>query len=199
MKINFKLIILSILFSSVLVGCVNDGDTEIPRVDPAPLYKESFETNFTSWVKYSKTGSQVWSLETKYGNPAECAKITGFSGGTNNDNIDWLISPAQNLSTLNNAKLSFDNAYKFNGPPIEVYISNNYSGTGNPEVSGVTWTKITGAILSLGEYKWTGSGSLNITNFTGVGNETVYIAFKYTSTSSEGSTWEIDNIKIATE
>ena len=112
----------------------------------------------------------------------------------NNANIDWLISPAQDFSAISSAKLDFDNAYKFTGAPIEVYVSNNYSGTGDPEVAGVTWTKINGAVLSPGDYTYVNSDPLDISAFTGTGNAAVYIAFKYTSTSSEASTWELDNI-----
>jgi hypothetical protein len=199
MKNIFKFIFISALFSSVLVGCVSDDDTAIPYLSPPPLpsiYNESFTATFPDWVKYSKTGSQIWTLDTQYGNPGSCAKMSGFSGGVNNENVDWLISPAQDFSAINSAKLDFDNAYKFAGAPIEVYVSNNYSGAGNPEVAGVTWTKINGAVLSTGNYVWTNSGALNITAFTGVGNETVYIAFKYTSSASDGSTWELDNINV---
>lgn len=199
MKTIFKLIFLSAFFSSVLVSCVTDDDTSIPYLDPPPLpsiYNESFDTNFPNWVKYTKTGSQTWQLDTQYGNPGSCAKMSGYSGGTNNENVDWLISPAQDFSAISSAKLDFDNAYKFTGAPIEVYVSNNYSGTGNPEIAGVTWTKINGAILSPGNYTYVNSEPLNISAFTGAGNSTVYIAFKYTSSSSDGSTWELDNINV---
>lgn len=199
MKNIYKFILFSALFSGVLTGCVSDDDTDIPYLDPPPLpsiFNESFETNFSSWITYSKTGSQTWQLDTQYGNPGSCAKISGYSGGTNNANEDWLISPAQNFSAISSAKLDFDNAYKFTGAPIEVYVSNNYSGSGNPEAAGVSWTKINGAILSPGNFTYVNSGPLDISAFTGAGNETVYIAFKYKSTSSDGSTWELDNINV---
>lgn len=164
-----------------------------PRL--VPLFEETFTSNFPIWTKYSAVGAQVWTLDTQFGNPGSCAKMSGFSSG-NLANEDWLISPAQNLASTTTAFLSFDNAYKFAGNPIQVYLSNNYSGTGNPNVAGVTWTEITGAILSSGNYVWTNSGALNISSFTGAGNTSVYIAFKYTSTTSAASTWEIDNVKI---
>ena len=94
------------------------------------------------------------------------------------------------------ASLSFDNAYKFAGNSIEVFVSNNYSGTGSPSASGVTWTALTGATLSAGNYAYAGSGSLNLAAFLGTGNSAVRVAFKYTSTTSAASTWEIDNVKI---
>lgn len=199
MKNIFKIFFLCSVLSGVLVSCVSDEDTAIPYLDPPPLpsvFNESFDTNFSSWVKYSKTGSQTWQLDTQYGNPGSCAKMSGYGGGTNNENVDWLISPPQDFSAMSSAKLDFDNAYKFTGAPIEVYVSNNYSGAGNPEVAGVTWTKINGAALSPGNYTYVNSNPLDISAFTGAGNTTVYIAFKYTSSSSDGSTWELDNINV---
>jgi outer membrane murein-binding lipoprotein Lpp len=199
MKNIYKFILLSALLSSVLTGCVSENDTDIPYLDPPPLpsiFNESFDTNFSNWIKFSKTGSQTWQLDTQYGNPGSCAKMSGYSGGANNANIDWLISPAQDFSAISSAKLDFDNAYKFTGAPIEVYVSNNYTGAGDPEVAGVTWTKINGAVLSPGNYTYVNSDPLDISAFTGTGNAAVYIAFKYTSTTSDGSTWELDNINV---
>jgi hypothetical protein len=165
-----------------------------------PLLSEGFDAsiNFSAWTAFSVTGAQVWNYSATFGNPGGMAKMTGFASSTNNANEDWLISPVQNLSTLSNAHLSFDNAYKFTGNPIEVLISNNYSGTGSPYAAGVTWTTLTGAVLSPGNYTYVNSGNLDISAFTGTGNSNVHVAFKYTSTSSAGSTWEIDNVKVGT-
>jgi hypothetical protein len=163
-----------------------------------PLLNEGFDsaTNFSKWTAVSVIGAQVWNYSSTFGNPGGMAKMSGFAT-TNNANEDWLISPKQNLSALANATLSFDNAYKFTGDPIQVLISNNYPGTGSPNAAGVTWTPLT-ANLSTGNYVYANSGNINISTFTGSGNSAVYVAFKYTSSSSAGSTWEIDNVKITT-
>ena len=47
--------------------------------------------------------------------------------------------------------------------------------------------------LDTSNYVWTNSGNIDISSFTGTN---VRLAFKYTSTSSASTTWEIDNIKI---
>jgi hypothetical protein len=162
----------------------------------SPLLNESFSTGFSNWVNYSVSGAQVWAYSSTFGNPGACAKMSGYAT-TNNTNEDWLISPSQNLSSLSSATVSFDNAYKFTGDPIQILVSNNYSGSGDPYVAGVTWTTLTGATLSSGNYAWASSGALDISTFTGVGNEAIYIAFKYNSSTSAGSTWELDNVIIA--
>ena len=181
----------------LIIRTESDLKLDGPRL--LPLFEESFTNNFPLWNKISEVGTQVWTLDTQYGNPGSCAKISGFANSANNNNEDWLISPVINLSSVTTAFLSFDNAYKFSGNPIQVYLSNNYSGSGSPYASGVTWTEVTGATLSAGNYAWTNSGLLNISSFTGVTNSNVYLAFKYTSTTSGSSTWEIDNVKIINE
>jgi hypothetical protein len=171
-----------------------ERDVNMKNPRTGEILNESFTTGFPDWYTFSVTGAQTWSLLTSFGNPGSCVKMSGYAG-TNNVNEDWLISPSQDLSTISSGTLSFDNAYKFNGNPIEVLISRDYSGTGNP--NSATWTNLsTGITLSTGNYVWIGSGAININAFTGTGNNSVYIAFKYTSTSSAGSTWEIDNVKI---
>lgn len=174
-----------------------EEDIKLDKPRFIPFLNETFDTSasFDLWTKHSVTGAQVWTYSATFGNPGGMAKMSGFST-VNNANEDWLISPMQDLSNITTANLSFDNAYKFTGNPIQVYISNNYSGSGSPYDAGVTWTQLTGAILSTGNYVYANSGSLDISGFTGAGNNHVYIAFKYTSTSSAASTWELDNIKI---
>ena len=145
------------------------------------------------WVKYSASGNQEWYC---VGTSNKAMMMNGFANSMNNTNEDWLISPVQNLSTLTTATLNFDNAYKFTGDPIVVLVSRNYSGSGSPYVAGVTWTTLTGATLSAGNYVYANSGNLSLSSFVGAGNSTVYVAFKYTSSTTAASTWEIDNVKV---
>jgi hypothetical protein len=164
------------------------------------LINESFTSGFPNWNNFSVVGDQVWTLDTQFGFPGSCAKISGYAG-SNFANEDWLISPPQNMSGFTTLSMAFDNAYKFTGNPIQVLISNNYSGSGSPYLAGVNWTNLSTTstppiVLSSGNYIWANSGWININGFTGAGNSSVYIAFKYTSTSSVGSTWEIDNLKF---
>lgn len=204
MKNIFKSSFFLALFSCVVISCVSDSDdTDIPALK-TPVYKETFaNSNFSNWTKFSSVGAQVWTLDTRFGyDPSNsdietsCAKISGYSGG-NNENVDWLISPAIDLSNLSKAYLSFYSAYNFSGPTIEVYMSNNYPGEGDPQAAGVNWTKIEGVTLPPDDnYLWAKSGDLDVSSFTGVGNTAVHVAFKYTSTSSAGSTWEIDEVRI---
>lgn len=172
-----------------------EADIKLTNPRFSPLLNETFDGGIAAWTAFSVAGAEVWTHSTTFGNPGSMAKMSGYSGG-NRTNEDWLISPVQNLSSLTTATLSFDNAYKFTGDPIVVLVSRNYSGTGSPYAAGVTWTTLTGAALSSGNYVWTNSGNLSLASFVGTGNSTVYVAFKYTSSTTAASTWEVDNVKV---
>jgi hypothetical protein len=158
------------------------------------LLNEGFNASLDGWVGFNVTGTEVWTYSSTFGNPGGMAKMSGYAGA-NHVNEDWLISPVQNLSSIaSGATLSFDNAYKFDGDPIKVLISSDYVAGNAP--STATWTELTGATLSSGNYVYANSGPLDISAFTGAGNDHVTIAFKYTSNTSAASTWEVDNVKI---
>jgi uncharacterized protein YkvS len=174
-----------------MIRTENDVMLTNPRV--VPLFEETFTSNFGSWSKQSVTGAQVWSLNTTFGNPGSCALMTGFASSTNNTNEDWLISPAINLSAVTSATLTFDNASRFAGNLIEVFVSTNYT-SGAP--STATWVPLSGYTLDLntGSYVWTASGPLDVSTYSG--NTNFRVAFKYTSTTTASRTWEIDNVKV---
>ncbi len=153
-----------------------------------PLFEEFFETNFTTWTTVSVTGAQVWSPNT-YGNPGLCAAMSGYSGGSQ-DNEDWLITPAIDLSGVTDAVLNFQTARNYSGPDLEVFMATDYAG-GDPNTDG-TWTPLT-VTLSTGSWSWTDSGDIDVSAAAG---GDLFIAFKYTSTTSGSATYEVDNFKV---
>ena len=155
------------------------------------LLKDFNDLSVTSggWATQSITGTQEWGTY-EYGGEI-FAKISGYANSQNNENEDWLISPKINLSLYDTLYLSFKTAMNYTGNVLDVLYSKNYSGTGNP--NSATWNTIT-ATLSSGSWTWTESGNINISS---INDTAVYLGFKYTSTSTESSTWELDNIKIS--
>lgn len=169
----------------------SENDVQLTGARSVPLYEETFSSNFPLWTKINVTGAQVWTLDTTFGNPGSCAKMSGFSGG-NIANEDWLISPSISLAGITSAVLSADTATKFAGNAIEILVSSNYI-SGAP--STATWTPLTGTLSpSTGSYVWTATGGMNINSFAGSTN--FRVAFKYTSTATAAATWEVDNVKI---
>lgn len=159
-----------------------------------PILNKNFEDqSLTSggWTSVIVTGSTNWVVNsqgtgqegTYYGN------ISNYNGSNNTAAETWFISPQLDLSGLNAPTFSFTNAYNYNGAPLEVYISTNYTG-GAP--SGATWTQLN-PTLSTGGFAWVNSGDMDLSSYIG---QTVHVAFKYTGSNSDGSTWEIDAIQI---
>lgn len=157
-------------------------------------HKKDFENNsLTSggWTQQSViNGSVLWTASS-FGTD-KFAKISGYIGGNQNSE-NWLISPAIDLSASSNPILSFRTAAKFSGNLLEVWVSTNYN-SGLP--STATWTQLTGFALSPnnpGNYAWTNSGILSLNSYK---NSNTRIAFKYQSTTSGSTTYEVDDILI---
>lgn len=168
-----------------------EADVKLTNPRISPIFEESFTSNFPNWTKFNVLGAQVWTLDTTFGNPGSCAKMSGFASG-NQANEDWLISPAIDLTKVSSAILSFETAAKFAGNNLEIYISTDYAGSGAP--STANWSQVTANLSSnTTSYVWTASGPIDLKSFAG---KTIYIGFKYTSTTTGATTWEVDNVKI---
>ncbi|AZA52982.1 DUF5689 domain-containing protein [Chryseobacterium sp. G0201] len=154
------------------------------------FFFESFDGTLTdNWDAVSVTGAQIWNIQ-QFGNPKPCVVMNGFAG-VNNSNEDWLISKDISLQGFTSASLSFETDVRYAGNPIEVFVTDNYSG--NPTTT--TWTPLS-AILDPNNAQfntWTYSGDISLNAFA---NKNVRIAFKYTSTTTAAATWELDNVRV---
>lgn len=172
-----------------MIRTINDVNLSNDRI--TPFFEETFTANWNNWTKVSLVGNQAWSLSTTFGSPAPCALMSGFASG-NNANEDWLISPAIDLTGSTNAGLTFQTASRFAGNQLQMYVSTNYAGSGDPTLA--TWTEVFGTLdTNINSFVWTSSGLIDISSVAG---NTVYIGFKYTSTTAASSTWEVDNVRV---
>ncbi len=175
----------SIRVDDVIINSGGGGGTTV--------FSENFDDSWGVWERISLLGAQVWDRDNNYGpDDSPCAEMTGFENGSHANN-DWLISPAMDLSTYSSATLTFETAKNYDGNPIEIKISTDYDGMGNP--NNATWTTLS-ATLSTGSFTWTGSGNVSISSYTG---QNVYVAFQYTSTNDMSATWRVDNIEVKAE
>ncbi len=176
----------------------NDGTAptaQATTVQPVlvTIEAENFNVSWGNWTTISVLGEQVWDRENDFGiGDTPCARMSGYSSGyVQND--DWLISPALNLDDYTNEIISFQNAKNYNGNDLELKISTDYNGGGDPY--SAQWSALT-FIASPGTFEWTFSGEVDISGFNG---SMVYIAFHYTCTTSASATWEVDDIEITGE
>ncbi|MCK9451899.1 MAG: choice-of-anchor J domain-containing protein [Bacteroidales bacterium] len=156
------------------------------------LLNEPFDSSLGVMSAYNVLGDQVWSHST-FGDD-QFAKMSGFAGGAQ-DNEDWLISPVLDFTNLEKVNLSFRAAYSYDGNPLQLMVSSDYDGTGNP--NDFTWTDLTNQFdWSSGGFEWVESGAFDILSYA---SPKLYVAFKYTSTTSAASTWEVDYVRVIGE
>lgn len=154
------------------------------------LLNETFDADLGVFTAYDVYGDQTWTQKTYNGNGY--ANMNGYANGVNNQNEDWLISPAIQCG-FQDIMLSFSTAMKFDGNRLGVLVSTDYDGESEP--SEYTWTEITYAFdFSTGDYEWVESGEYNL--YPIVGGDVFYVAFVYTSSSEAANSWEVDNVAI---
>ena len=169
----------------------DEVDMEGSRIDF--ILNENFTSNLGDFTQYDVLGGSDWYWRSAVGETF--ANISGYSTGANED---WLFSPPIDLSGKEKAFLSFRHGvgYLATWDHMTVWISADYDGVGNPNTTG-TWQEITGFNQPIPSGNWSdfeSSGLLDISDFAG--NSNIYIAFKYVSTSSEASTWEVATVNI---
>lgn len=147
----------------------------------------------SGFTQFSATGAQLWNCTSFGRNSTNGIQMNGFSGGAL-DNEDWLISPALNLgSGFNIPVLRFWSRTEFSGPAIQVLVSTNYSGSGNP--NSATWTVLPAILPVQAGNTWTLTDNLDLSAYKTAG---VYIAFKYTSSPASGAArWTLDDVSIS--
>ena len=150
------------------------------------------------FTAYSAVGAQVWACTTfgrdaanmPSGSAPNGVQINGFSG-TNIPNEDWLISPALNLTGTAFPLLSYYSRTKFNGAPLQLKVSVDYPGTGDPR--NFTWTDLDGRFPGQTSDVWTLSSNINLAAYK---TANTYIAFVYHSTADDGARWTLDDVRI---
>ena len=153
--------------------------------------------SFGNWTKISTVGDQVWTMDSIHGvNGSACAKMSGydFASGTTFANEDWLISPVLEFTTaFSSANIEFSNAKNYTGDDMQLKVSSDYDGGGDP--NSATWTDLSFE-MSGGGWSWVQSGYVDLTSYIG---PSVYVAFFYSCTADGSATWEVDEIYIKGE
>ena len=177
----------------LIIRSFDEIDMNGPRFAGIQELKNFDDGSVTSggWMQHSVIGNNVlWETSSAGGAPNDYCQISNYIDGTKYDSENWLVSPSYNLTNISAPFLNFNNAFNYSGPTLQVLISTDYDGTSDPNTA--TWSALN-PILSSGSWAWANSGNVDLSAYK---TSNVHIAFKYTGTSSSGSTWEIDDIKI---
>lgn len=168
-------------------------NAQITILDQSMLTQASFNT----FLPISVIGAQSWYFSSSYG-----AVCSGYASAQNNENEDWLISPTMNLAQTNNTKLTFSHT-RGSTPFVNVGVAEGWykvfataNYTGNPATT--TWIELTGVnqTITVG-WQFVSSGDLVIPEAAKSANSR--IAFRYQSSATQSSTWEIKNVKVTAD
>ncbi|MGZ8544541.1 MAG: endonuclease/exonuclease/phosphatase family protein, partial [Flavisolibacter sp.] len=165
-------------------------------IDPANL---SFDFNSCTnggapgagFITYSVTGAQVWACTSFGRNSSNGVNINGYSGGPQ-ENEDWLISPPLSIGSLNLPVLRFWSRGEFAGTSLQLLVSTNYSGMGDPNAA--TWTVLDANFPPLTN-TWAMTDGINLSPYKSAPQ--VFIAFRYISSVEDGAArWTVDDVDI---
>lgn len=179
----------------------SDVNPIINIVDNTKVLEEDFETatayetiDINDWSQFIEAGTETWEGRSYGGNTY--AQFSAYNSDEAS-NIAWLITPVIDLSEYSEVLLNFKSKDGYNnGDPLEVYISTDYSGSGDPTSSDWVNLNPTLSTGNSGGYasSWVESGDINLDDYTG---GTVYIAFKYTGgDGSVTTTMQIDDVTV---
>lgn len=157
------------------------------------IINESFSASGSlgTFTEYSVTGNEKW-IQSSFSSTT-FAKMSGYNSGSYFANEDWLISPSMNLDDYSGEVLKFFSMMNYGTAgdgSLTVYYSTNYV-SGNPNLAN--WTQLTGFALSTGSWANVPSGDIDL---SGIAGTNVHVAFKYTCSTTNVSTWEIGGILV---
>jgi hypothetical protein len=154
--------------------------------DNATLY-------ITGWQNLASAGGRLWLAKVYSGNGY--AQATAFNSGLTSM-VTWLITnpvtiSAQKVLTFQTAKAYW--AHTGSNFPMEVLFSTDYNGT---NLAAATWTPLEATLAQKtdADNTFINSGNVNLPVQAG---KSGVIAFKYTGSNTENTSYRIDNIAVS--
>lgn len=146
------------------------------------------EDDFNQYEVVSVSGDATWTQSSSYG-----AVMNGYSGGTDYENEDWVISPEIDLTDKSDVGITINQVLNYldGENKGKVMISTDHT-VGNYATS--TWSEIVFATVPLGN-DWTAVQS-ELVDLSSYGGETIHIAFVYDYPDGDTPTWQINEISI---
>ena len=171
------------------------GDTPTPPEPGTGIFSETFangQGNFTIQdVVLPSDLTYVWMHDSS----RKHMKASAFKSGTPYETESWLVSPEIAIpGDINSVAMTFDQAINYAEPQgaIHVMISADYAG----DVTAATWTELEFDQWPVNDGNWTFVNSkIDLSSYL---NQTVTVAFKYTSQATQEGcpTWEVKNIVV---
>ena len=174
--------------NDVQVYSDGSGNVPTPEEEVTAPYVESFESGLGKFIIDNKeigSLSFVWKHDASY----KYMKASAYVNGTNNVTESWLTSPVINLTGVDKAVLTFDQAINFAKGKASRYLT-----VVATEAGMNNWEPLTITYPESDSWNFVASGDVDLNKYAG---KKVQLAFKYTSSSEIAATWEVKNVKVA--
>ena len=159
---------------------------------PNTFIKETFSEDLGVFTSYSAAGHAT-DIEWIIDYSSACVK--GYVDGNNVDAVTYLVSQPVNLSTVDEAYVTFEHAINYaNSSTLssdhQLLVSSDFAG----DVDAATWTVIPIKQADGGSFTFYSSGRAIVPDeYIADG---VVFALRHTSRTSRGSTWEVRNFAV---
>ena len=158
---------------------------------------EKFADGLGSFTTAQIVNDYAWKHEVY--NDKAYAKVSGYANGASQDAESWLISPAIDFTGETTASISFDYVINKGDASLaavnhKLMITDNYTG----DFYTTNWDEIEFGATNDNTWNFRSTGNIAIPE-SYMGKEAVVIAFKYVSTTSASSTWEVNNVLVTGE
>ncbi len=187
--LGMKTFFLSI-FSLFLFGHCHAQDPVLTSLD------ENFDVSCASisgfpnfWHQFAIAGAQSWLCTQGKGlHNTPCISMNDYTNMHNADTT-WLITPKLDLSSYSKIYFNFYDKYSRSGDTLDVYVTNQYGGSGNPLCDSCSWTEIVIPFIQ-SDTTWK-EHQIDLTPYK---SKPLYVGFKYSSSTTSGSIWYIDSV-----
>ena len=179
-------------------GGLADGtgsDDDEPSTPSDAYLSETFSTSLGAFTTQQTVDDYAWFYE-EY-NGKGYAKASGFANGASQNAESWLISPAMDFTEETAANIAFD--YVINKGDAsaaaanhKLMITSNYTG----DFATTEWTEVNFGAVNNNNWTFHNTDKIALPE-TMMGKAAVVIAFKYTSTTANSSTWEVMNVVVS--
>jgi len=188
-------------FDEVDMNGTRCGLVDQPLGTPVETLSEDFESfgddddiYISGWQNIATAGGRTWLAKVFSDNGY--AQATGYNSNLD-EMVTWLITNPVNISsqkilTFQTAKAYW--AHTGSGFPMEVLCSTDYNGD---NISTATWTPLTAVLAQQSDpdHTFISSGDVSLPVEAG---KSAVIAFRYTGSNTESTSYRIDNIFVTT-
>ncbi len=186
-------------FSELQLDGDRCGYVPQPLGTPAEVISQNFESfandasiYITGWQNIAQVGGRIWLAKVFSGNAY--TQATGYNSGLTKM-VTWLISnpvtiSAQKILTFQTAKAYW--AHTGSNRPMDVLFSTDYNGN---NLATASWTNLTATLAGKNDpdHTFIDSGNINLPVQSG---KSGVIAFRFTGSNTESTTYRIDKIKV---